>query len=601
MKTIKITSTSGYLEMEDLPHNCIFNKVITGCGGTTVALSNNECYIIAVPTQELIKNKIKRDDAGVGTYTLQNGETREIFGLFGYSSYMMKKDLRDYIESHEIKKIMCTYDKMEMLLHFIDPKDYRLLVDEYHTLLKAYSFREKAINRVFSTYRMYKSFCFMSATPIMPDFKPSLLDDVEEVMAEWDNVEKITVNLQYSNKPFLTAANIINRYKADGFVEVNGNKSYEAFFFINSVNEICKILKHCDLTNDNARIICADTEDNRKKLGDFNISTSNSANKQFTFITCKSFEGVDYFSDSAISFVVSSASAEHTKLAIDTDIPQIVGRIRSKNNPFRNKIVHIYNRTNKDIDLITTFEEMTNITNITEEGVKQQIERYNKATTRAEKIAIKRLINNDLILETEEGIYYNDAILKLDLYNFKVNQIIYKSGISVRTEYQERGVQTTAITYNKEEGEMKTENETKAITFKEAYLKALSCQDLVQRDNYLKVDLVKEAIEQLTPEEVRAARYTKKAVKELLISKNEKLNQFTKAIKMIKKEIPYNEFVPVAKVKAILTNVYEILGIEKKAKATDITAFFYAKRATRRINGASTDTICIIRPKGTIV
>ena len=85
MKTIKITSTSGYLEMEDLPHNCIFNKVITGCGGTTVALSNNECYIIAVPTQELIKNKIKRDEAGVGTYTLQNGETREIFGLFGYS------------------------------------------------------------------------------------------------------------------------------------------------------------------------------------------------------------------------------------------------------------------------------------------------------------------------------------------------------------------------------------------------------------------------------------------------------------------------------------------------------------------------------------
>ena len=601
MKTIKITSTSGYLEMEDLPHNCIFNKVITGCGGTTVALSNNECYIIAVPTQELIKNKIKRDDAGVGTYTLQNGETREIFGLFGYSSYMMKKDLRDYIESHEVKKIMCTYDKMEMLLHFINPKDYRLLVDEYHTLLKAYSFREKAINRVFSTYRMYKSFCFMSATPIMPDFKPSLLDDVEEVMAEWDNVEKITVNLQYSNKPFLTAANIINRYKTDGFIEVNGNKSYEAFFFINSVNEICKILKHCDLTNDNARIICADTEDNRKKLGDFNISTSNSANKQFTFITCKSFEGVDYFSDSAISFVVSSASAEHTKLAIDTDIPQIVGRIRSKNNPFRNKIVHIYNRTNKDIDLITTFEEMTDITNRTEEAAKQQIEKYNKATTRAEKIAIKRLINNDLILETEDGIYYNDAILKLDLYNFKVNQIIYKSGISVRTEYQERGVQTTAITYNKEEGEIKTENETKSITFKEAYFKALSCQDLVQRDQYLKVDLVKEAIEKLTPEEVRAARYTKKAVKELLISKNEKLNQFTKAIKMIKKEMPYNEFVPVAKVKEMLAHVYKILGIDKKAKATDITAFFYAKRATRRINGANTDTICIIRPKGTIM
>lgn len=586
--------------MADLPHNCIFNKVITGCGGTTVALSNNECYIIAVPTQELIKNKIKRDDAGVGIYTLPNGEKRDIFGLFGYSSYMMKKDLREYIETHTIKKIMCTYDKLEMLLHFIEPKEYRLLVDEYHTLLKAYSFREKAINRVFNTFRMYKSFCFMSATPIMPDFKPAILDDVEEIMAEWDNVEKITVNLQYSNKPFLTAANIIKRYQTDGFIEVNGNKSYEAFFFINSVNEICKILKHCNLTNGNARIICADTEDNRKKLQGFKISTSNSENKQFTFITCKSFEGVDYFSDSAISFVVSSASAEHTKLAIDTDIPQIVGRIRSKNNPFRNKIVHIYNKTNKDIDLITTFEEMTDIINRTEEGAKQQIEKYNKATTRAEKIAIKRLINSDLVLESGDDIYYNDAILKLDLYNFKVNHIIYKSGISVRTEYQEHGIQTTAITCNKEEGEMKTENKTKAIPFKEAYLKALACEDLVQRDHYMKIDLVKEAIEQLTPEEVRAARYIKKAVKELLISKNSKLNQFTKAIKMIKQEMPYNEFVPVAKVKAILANIYKILGIEKKAKATDITAFFYAKEMVKKIDDKSIKTICILRPKATI-
>ena len=30
--TLKINSTDGYLHLEDLPHNCIFNKVITGCG-----------------------------------------------------------------------------------------------------------------------------------------------------------------------------------------------------------------------------------------------------------------------------------------------------------------------------------------------------------------------------------------------------------------------------------------------------------------------------------------------------------------------------------------------------------------------------------------
>ena len=40
MSTLKIESTNGFLQMEDLPQNCIFNKVVTGCGGTTVALFN---------------------------------------------------------------------------------------------------------------------------------------------------------------------------------------------------------------------------------------------------------------------------------------------------------------------------------------------------------------------------------------------------------------------------------------------------------------------------------------------------------------------------------------------------------------------------------
>lgn len=43
--------------MKDFPMNCIFNKVKTGCGATTIALTNNENYIITVPTTELIENK----------------------------------------------------------------------------------------------------------------------------------------------------------------------------------------------------------------------------------------------------------------------------------------------------------------------------------------------------------------------------------------------------------------------------------------------------------------------------------------------------------------------------------------------------------------
>ena len=57
MKKLEINSKNGFINLPDLPHNCIFNKVVTGCGATTVALFNDEDYVIAVPTVELISNK----------------------------------------------------------------------------------------------------------------------------------------------------------------------------------------------------------------------------------------------------------------------------------------------------------------------------------------------------------------------------------------------------------------------------------------------------------------------------------------------------------------------------------------------------------------
>ena len=57
----------GYLSLTDLPYNCIFNKVITGCGGTTIVLFNEENYVIAVPTTELITNKTGLSEAGSST------------------------------------------------------------------------------------------------------------------------------------------------------------------------------------------------------------------------------------------------------------------------------------------------------------------------------------------------------------------------------------------------------------------------------------------------------------------------------------------------------------------------------------------------------
>ena len=69
MSELKINTDNGFLQMEDLPQNCIFNKVVTGCGGTTIALFNERNYIIAVPTTELITNKTGLTEAGEAIIT----------------------------------------------------------------------------------------------------------------------------------------------------------------------------------------------------------------------------------------------------------------------------------------------------------------------------------------------------------------------------------------------------------------------------------------------------------------------------------------------------------------------------------------------------
>ena len=133
-----IYSNDGFLHLEDLPHNCIFNKVVTGCGGTTVVLQNAEDYVIAVPTTELIINKTNITQAGISK---QSYKGIKPFGLFGKFDDAAELKLKDYLNSSGTKKIMCTYDKVPRLLDFIEPHNFRLLIDEYHCLLKAYSYR----------------------------------------------------------------------------------------------------------------------------------------------------------------------------------------------------------------------------------------------------------------------------------------------------------------------------------------------------------------------------------------------------------------------------------------------------------------------------
>ena len=599
MSEFKINSNNGFLQMEDLPQNCIFNKVVTGCGGTTIALFNNKNQIIAVPTTELITNKTGLTEAGVAIITAPDGiKTQSVFGLFDKFN-LAQKALKEYVAQPGTKKILCTYDKVRQLVRFIEPQQYQILIDEYHQLLKACSYRSPAIIGVLENFRKFKSFCFLSATPISPDFTPSVLDGVEQIDAVWENTDTLIVKLEQTNNPYVKAANIINEYKTNGYLEINGKRSYEAFFFINSVTDIAAILKHCKLSNDEVKIVCASEDKNKAKLSGYTISNSRDANKKFTFITSKSFEGADYFSDTGLCFVVSNSRNKNTLLDISTDIYQIAGRIRTETNPFRNTLVHIFNTTGKrKLNLDISYDDFKlSIQNQVELATKL-IKTVNEASN-GKGIADK-MFKSEYIMKDDNGNYFlNDMLPKLELMNYQIEKQIYKTGVQLRKNYNTNGILTTEIDYEKLENTIG--KASKKMPFKDAYLKYSELRKSLDFGNSAAEiaaihPLVVDAYNKLGDDKVRKLRYVKEAIKRELINIDKSKSQDEKIAAMVKQAIEYPCRMTCPEITKIIDKAYKTVGIEAKAKAADITKWFDCKKTSVRIKGVPTAVYDIFTP-----
>lgn len=450
-----IQERDSFLIMDDFPENCIFNKVKTGCGATTIALTNNENYIIAVPTTELVINKCyppkdrdgndlvwKKSQIQVGVSPTND----RLFGLYGRFNRIAKAKLMKFLKQDGVKKIICTYDKIEVIMPYIKPQEFKILIDEYHNLLKQYSFRSKAINKVLGNFKDFKSYCFLTATPIPEQFKPNDFAGIKEWVANWKAVDKITIYPCPCVKASTTAAKIIKHYQDNGYFVLDGVKSEEAYFFVNSVREIKKIVEQTKLTNDDCRIICADGESNHYKLEGFEISSSTAPAKRFTFVTCKAFEGVDYYSETAICFIVSDSCNKYTLISIDMDIPQIAGRIRTKSNPFRNKIVHIFNP--KEVNYYLPFDKMKQ--KIYEElaAAEERVQLLNEgnlgeAARKQQDKELMKLGANTYIIKKGDKYEVNDMVAQFKLYQHWTTHIVYRSSEALQEAYKEWGMTVT--------------------------------------------------------------------------------------------------------------------------------------------------------------
>ena len=589
MEKIKITEQNGFLVLEDLPHNCIFNKVVTGCGGTTIALTNEENYVIAVPTTELIENKCYPPRDGNGNNTVLKyserkaglSPVRNLFGLYGTFTTQLKKELKDYLSKDGAKKIMCTYDKIPSLVSLIVPSEYRLLVDEYHNLIKIYSYRKDAVEGVLDNFNKFKSYCFMSATPVSMTFKPKALDEVKEYIADWKAIEPLMIVPYQTNKPYQLAANIIETYQRQGYIEKDTLKSYEAYFFINSVTEIKKILEQTNLTNNDCRIICADEPKNRKTLGEYQISSSTDAPKKFNFITSKSFEGVDFYSETGICYVVSNVNNAHTLLSVDMDIPQIAGRIRNSNNPFKRLVVHIFNtRLN---NLFVNYEEAEKEIMQELKYAKERAVLFNKLSEGAKKQQKAELTKSSYLKydKSKDEFIINDMVAKMELFNYKLINSIYSSQRALVSEYEKAGMLHTKVQWMQLDNSF-IKTATKNPAFLEIFNQYADMKYSLDFENKQAIErkypFIKDALHRLGVEQVKRLRSQKK-VKAALESFKETNNACNEKIpQQLKSQVNIGDFIPAKELKTHAQN----LGLKK---ATDLGKWLNLRSDTQRIDG----------------
>ena len=575
--------------MNTLPTG-ILNKKETGCGATTVVLENEENVIIACPTRNLIINKV-----------FQYPNERCPYKLLGVKKGVGRQHIEDYISECSDKqpiKIMVTYDSFPRVFSLIKQKGItcKIVVDEYQELLDAYIYRNSAIRNLLDELNGVANVTYLSATPIPYKWTPKELQQLPEYEINWGNSTKIKPFRIESDHPFALAANIIKNHKRGYPFELGGHTVKEYFFFVNSVSAIKSIIKSARLTADEVKIICANNEINRLKLRDLFIGEAKGRNKTFTFCTKTAFYGADFYSNAGLAIIVSDGFAKSSLLDISTDITQIAGRIRTKDNPFKNVILHIYN-TGAMCESKADYKEK----------LKGRLEAAQRTVAAFEKLpldlrgAITEKIRVD---EPEEFACYNSEkqIVEIDEmkiahaeYKFETIDSVYSNGISLRDAYVESGYDVKnadSVVQNIRENVYYGMGGSEFEVLYKMYSTDRKQNSIVKsdlaKDIEMKKDIIPLAYNFLGDEIVEKFKYDEKKIREIVHFKMpETQNALKEELKITFRQGQRYSF---KEIKHQLGLCFQKLRIELSAKASLLYNYFNVKKvkiqlADKRVDG----------------
>lgn len=592
----------------------ILDKTITNCGATTMFLSDNNPTILCCARLELMHCK-----ANSPRFIGRVHEFRK-FGDRSTPVIDLENKTMDYVRrcttplSTGAPKILVSYDSFKHVAQVLMENNildhFRIVVDEAQTLFTDASFKGDIEIEFLENLKQSGWVIFLSATPYieiyldqMPDFKS--LPYVELVWppstVHHTNIEKLPY---YRKSPKATATQIIKGYQDMGYLKdkmVNGRVVYskEAVFYINDVSLIIDIIKENNLMPNDTNIICAVNENNVKRLKKIGFEIGHAPqegepHKTFTFVTKCAFEGVDFYSTSAYTYIFSNINFDNLALDISLDLPQIMGRQRRDDNLFRYDATFYYKEF-MDFDEI---HEKKFISQICEKKQLSEglIDNYNncnanvrfglgdmyRTSQKVDKFSKNYVAVIDDTIKGTQRVVFNELAMFNEIRAWDIQKSQYINGCQVMRSINDA---TVSITDDKLLEEF-------LMSFGGDFERKMElyCVFLSQHPEYKEklewlpqIPLnMKEYYNLLGPDTLRSLSYVEASIKRHL--------GYVDRLDSIKEEVKSafvrGNFYTLKQTKGMLQDIYDNHGASKKAKATDLSTFVECIAKQMTINGA---------------
>lgn len=590
----------------------ILNKELTGCGGTTLFLESELPLILVSPRSSMLFNKSEQDLALRFYLFRKRNESSK-------KPPFLKNRLGDYINRckfgslwnkiPKVPKILVTIDSYKYVAEQLDYmgclKDFYVVVDEFQCVMSDSKYKGKTEIEFLHNLTGIKSVCYLSATPIPEDYLnviPDFRDVDHYIRLKWNPsvIEKSNILAIPYNKetPVSICSKIISDFKTNGFFKtkkVNGIEVYsrEVVIYLNEVKTVLEIIEANQLDPKDVNVICSLSHKLvpilKKKgiaVAEFNKDPNNPHNRTYTFVTRAGFEGVDFYSDNAFTYIFCDGVLEWNKHDMIIDVPQIMGRQRLASNPFRKDAILYYRTSSKNVN-----DEIEN-------RVKEKIQdtdlwevNYNRSNDEIKRILRREVANRDNkkryqdnyieFVDDFKGGYElkrNELVMYTELRDYELSNFVYSSPLYLIDTLANTGNinVSSQIQCIKGNGDQDIDNFNRVFHYAanfpdkmKAYLDLrYKRPDLTEwlYENAFVDSKFHQSYDILGPDKIRTLRFREKDIQQAVYNEMNRLLLQEECNKVFKRGHSYR----LSDIKPELQRIYSSLGIVETAKASDL-------------------------------